>query len=72
MSLEDHIHGLCHLDNLTVHKAQSHVVIEHSVHILDPIRVNRAIKHDPFSFLVWMLIATTTENTAQDSICEIL
>jgi hypothetical protein len=47
--LEEHVHLLSKLDALAVRKAKSLVIVEDSVHILDPEGIDRAIKDSPDS-----------------------
>ena len=51
--LEDEISGWCKLDNLTAHQAQLLIVIQHSVHVLNPDGIHRTIKDQPFT--IWGL-----------------
>ena len=49
--LEDHVHRRRHLDDLAAHEAELLVVVEHSVHVLDPDRVHRAERRPSFFFV---------------------
>eukprot|EP00962_Isochrysis_galbana_P015845 scaffold4536_cov113-Isochrysis_galbana.AAC.11 len=45
--LEDHVHRWRQLDPLAVGETQHLVVVEHGVHVLNPERIDRAVKGDP-------------------------
>ena len=72
MRLEEHIHRVGHLDNLAVHEAQTLVVVEDSVHVLDPLGVDRPVKHDPTPLKVWFVVRAVSEDGAKDTIRELL
>ena len=72
MSLEQHVHRLGHLDDFTIHQTQSFVIIQHCVHVLNPICVHRTIKYDPSSLLEGCLRSTESENCAKNSVSEFL
>ena len=72
MRLKHHRHRVCHLDDLTVHEAESLVIIEHRVHVLDPISVDGPIKDDPSSRLVRLHVRAATENATKHAIREFL
>ena len=47
--LEDHAHGVGHLDDLAAHETQLLVVVEHRVHVLDPDGVDGSVEDDPLA-----------------------
>ena len=46
---EDEIGSVCKLDNLTTHETEFLIIIQHSVHVLNPDSINRTIKYQPLS-----------------------
>lgn len=72
MRLKDHVHGVSHLDDLTVHQAQSLVVVQDGVHVFDPVSVNGPIENDPPSLLIGLLIGAEAEYAPKDAISELL
>ena len=52
ISFKDEVHAVGHLDDLPAHQAQLLVVIQHSVHALDPKGIDGAIKYNPFAIIV--------------------
>ena len=72
MRLKNHVHAICHLDDLTVHEAKSLVVIEHGIHIFDPIGVDGAIENDPTSLLIRFLVGAEAEYASQDTVRKLL
>jgi len=72
MRLEKHIHGVCHLDYFTVHQAEAFVVIEHRVHVFNPLGVDRAVEHDPSALHVRLRVRTVAEDRAKHTVRELL
>ena len=48
LDLEHHVYGGSELDSLAVCETQHLIIIEDSVHVLDPQCVDRTVAHDPF------------------------
>ena len=46
-SLKDQTHDVRHLNDFSAHQTEFLVIIEYSVHVLDPHGVDRAIKQHP-------------------------
>ena len=72
MSFEDHVHRVTHLNDLLVQKAETFVVVKYSVHVFNPIGINRPIKDDPSPLYIWFGITAVTEDTSKYSISELL
>ena len=65
---EDKTHWWRHLDNFSTHQTQFLVIVQHSVHILNPQGINRAIKNDPLS--VWCVCwRKFSEGVSHNTIC---
>jgi len=64
MSLEDHVHQICHLNDLTIIKAQSLVVVQNCIHVFDPVSIYRSIKNHPLSLSLRVFVGAASENTA--------
>ena len=66
--LEDETHDVGHLDDLAAHQTQLLVVVQHSVHVLDPQSVDGAVKDDPLA--VWGVSwSELSECVSDNSIC---
>ena len=66
--LKDEAHDVGHLDDLAAHQTQLLVVVQHSVHVLDPQRVDGAVKDDPLA--VWGVgWSELSECVSNNSIC---
>jgi len=66
--LEDHIHILAHLNDLTAHEAELLVIVKHSVHVLDPNGIDWAIKDKPPSVLLVHLRCKDTIPDGKNSV----
>lgn len=48
LHLEKHTHFRTQFDTLTIRKTQHHIIIQHCIHVFDPVSIHRTIKHAPF------------------------
>ena len=55
LNFEENSHWESELDSLTISKAESHIIIKHSVHVFDPECINRSIENDPRLIFTWLL-----------------
>lgn len=70
--LKNHVHVICHLDDFAIDQTEAFVVIQHSIHVLDPVRVNRSVKDNPLAHLFGVLIRTLAEETSNYTVLELL
>jgi len=72
MSLKNHVHVICHLDDFTIYQTESFVVIQYTIHVLDPVWINRSIKDNPLPHLFGVLVGAFPEETSNYTVLELL
>lgn len=60
---EYQVGGVSELNNLTAHQTKFFIVIQHSVHVFNPDRINRSVKYQPFTI-------RRLKNTINNSNCD--
>ena len=72
MRFKDHIHSVAHLNDFSVEQTELLVVIQNGVHVLDPVSIDRTIKHDPLTGAFRVFVDTTFEDRANYTVRELL
>mmetsp|Transcript_8712 Transcript_8712/g.14814 ORF Transcript_8712/g.14814 Transcript_8712/m.14814 type:complete len:985 (-) Transcript_8712:5078-8032(-) len=67
LGFEEHRHGVAHLDDLTRGEAELLVVVEHRVHVFNPHRIDRSVKHHPLA-VGRRVLGALAEGHGQDSL----
>ena len=70
-NFEKHSHLRTQLDALTVGETQSHIVVQHSVHVLDPNSVDRSVEDSP-ELVVSLIFRGVSHDLGSETISPLL